>query len=176
MFQPAVNVTPEMKQHQTRLFFVFGIGLVLAFCKVVGNVSFALNEILVLMLFLCGIMYTNYCMIVFYIILTVFSMIAYLMEFGRMAQVHFFTGTSQFAVVDAKMKFFYIILIITFVFDIFAIMFAFWAYKSFKYEAFKGAVGGNVPMQNTRRPNEAQANSQARGPSPFQGRGVRIGD
>ena len=175
MFQPALNVTPEMKQHQTRLFFIFGIGLVLAICKVVGNAAFALNEILVLMLFLCGTMYTNYCMIVFYIILTLFSMISYLMEFGRMIQVYFFVGSSQFASLDAKMKFFYVILVITFVFDIFAIMFSFWAYKSFKYETFKGSMAGTVPMQDTRRQNEA-AQNQSRGPTPFQGRGIRIGD
>ncbi len=145
-------------------------------CKIVEQPSFALNEVLVLLLFLCGAVYANYCMVVFFIIMTLFTMISYFMEFGRLAQVHIAKGRSPFVAMEKGKIFFYVILMVTFLFDFFAIMFTFWAYKVFKYEAFKSS-GANAGMPNNNRVDEESGNGNNNGrPSSFTGRGIRIGE
>ena len=175
MFQSQFDPTTETKTHQVRLYIIFGIGLFLAFCKFVGQPQFALSEVITYMLFLCGAIYTNYCMIVFYIILTLFSMISYFMYFGQLAQIHVGTGISSLVAMDWRGRFFFIILLITFVFDIIAITLAFWAYKAFKFESFKGFTAGRGGAG--RRAEEDGGRGSGRNQAqPFQGRGVRIGD
>ncbi len=173
MFQPPAVITSEIKAQQTKMFVVFGVGLLLALCKFSQNASYALNEILVLMLFLCGTMYANFCLLVFFIVLTMFGMVNYLIEIGILAQLHYFNGFSPFNRMDGKQKFYSIVVILTVIFDIAAIYITFHAYRVFKHESFKG-IGGdgpsNIMMRDRTRPDNRSAPSNA-----FQGTGIRIG-
>lgn len=172
MFRNDIPMTPEVKRHQTNLLIIFGIGLVLAICKVAGAPAFTLSEILVSMLFLCGVMYTNYCLLVFYIILTLYSMIIYFMEFGKLVQIKVVTGNNPFDNKSKAFYFFIVILGLTFVFDIFAIYFTFQAYRVFKYEAFKGSIGGTQPYPG-QAPARGNDNRNAGNNRPaFQGDGI----
>lgn len=171
MFRNDIPQTPEVKQHQTNLFIVFGIGMVLAICKVAERPEFTLSEILVSMLFLCGVMYTNYCLLVFYIILTVYATIIYFMEFGIMVQIRVMTGSNPFAAKSSSFIFFYVVLGVTFVFNIIAIYLTFQAYKVFKYEAFKGSLGGGQPYAGQAPPRYNENRGGNNRPT-FQGEGI----
>ena len=176
MFRNDIQLTPEVKEQQSRLFVIFGLGLILSICKVVERPEFALSEILVSMLFLCGVMYTNYCLLVFYIILTLYAMIIYLMEFGKLVQSKIVTEKNPFEAASKGLIFFYIVIGITLIFDVFAVYLTFLAYKVFKYEAFKGTVGRNGNNNVGRRffeGEEERNNRNAPNTRPvFQGEGV----
>ena len=176
MFRNDIPLTDEVKQNKNRLFWVFGLGLILALAKTGERPDFALSEILASMLFLCGIMYTNYCLLVFYIVLTLYSMIIYFMEFGKLAQIKIITGENPFTGLTSGMFFFFIILGITFLFDILAVYLTFLAYKVFKYEAFKGTVGGNGNQNGGQRffADDVERNQRnaANNRPIFQGQGI----
>lgn len=166
MFRNDIQMTPEVKSHQTTLFILFGVGLVLAICKVSEAPNYTLSEILVSMLFLCGIMYTNYCLLVFYIIMTIYATVIYAMEFGKLAQIKIVTGVNPFDKQTPSFIFLQVILAVTFVFNFVAIYYTFNAYKVFKYEAFKGSLGGG--QGQARQGDSRPANNR----QPFQGEGI----
>merc|ERR1719354_23955 len=118
------------------------------------------------MLFLCGIMYTNYCLLVFYIILNLYSTI--------LAQVLIIAKENPFKGASAGYVFFYVILGISIAFNITAVYFVFLAYRVFKYESTKGnnSAGNMAPgnqnmgrqffgrdeeQQNNNRPQQQQS-------------------
>ena len=166
-------MTEEVKEHQTRLYIIFGIGLVLAICKVVSAPQFTISETLVFMLFLCGTMYTNYCLLVFFIIMALYSEVVYLMEFGKLAQIKIVTGNNPFSNIEGVKIFFYVVLATTVIFNAIAIYFTFLAYKVFKYEAFKGSIGGVQGRRADGQDEEARNNrNQGSNRQVFQGQGI----
>ena len=177
MFGPQVEPNDQMKSMSKVLWGLFATGLVLAVCKFAGGQtgsSLALNEIIGLLLLACGIYSYNYCLLVVYIVLILFNMLQFVMLIGKDIQ----NSENPFKDKPGSYQFFYIILMVTFIFDIICCVFCFRAYKLFKYEALKGFIGsgggggqrlggsGNPPPRNEPQGNDFNA---------FQGQGVRIG-
>ena len=179
MFGPQVEPNEQMKSMSKGLYVLFFIGLVLAFCKFAGGqigTSLALNEIIGLLLFVCGIYSYNYCLLVVFIVLILFNMLQFIMLIGKDIQ----NSNNPFKGEFGGYQFFYVILIITFIYDVICCVFCFRAYKLYKYEALKGFIGSgtftggggqrvggnNPPPRNEPRGNDFNA---------FQGQGVRIG-
>ena len=175
MFGPQVQPSPEMKKISTGLYMIFFAGLILSFCKFAGGSfgsSLALNEIIACLLFICGIYSYNYCLIVVYVVLVLFDEFQILMIIGKDIQ----NSSNPFAAgKSGGEKFFYSILIITFVYNIVACVFCFKAYRIFKYESLKGMMGGaGAPIGGNTNNNNNQNQNQNRGNN-FSGQGVRIG-
>ena len=182
MFGPQVEPNEQMKSMSKVLWALFFTGLALAFCKFAGGStgsSLALNEIIGLLLLACGIYSYNYCLLVVYIVLILFNMLQFVMLIGKDIQ----NSQNPFKDQPKSFQFFYVILIITFIFDIICCVYCFKAYKLFKYEALKGFIGGggggggqrlggsgngngNPPQRNEPQGNDFNA---------FHGQGVRIG-
>ena len=181
MFGPQVEPNEQMKSMSKGLYVIFFIGLALAFCKFAGGStgsSLALNEIIGLLLLVCGIYSYNYCLLVVFIVLVLFNMLQFVMLIGKDIQ----NSNNPFKDQPGSFQFFYAVIIITFVYDIVACVFCFRAYKIFKYEALKGfigsgALGGGQPVGgNNYNPGDNQQNPpQGNNFNAFQGQGVRIG-
>ena len=171
MFGPQTQPTEQMKSTSKLLFTLFFIGLILAFCKFAGGQagsSMALSEIISLLLFACGIYSYNYCFLVLFIVLILFNMLQTVMMVGRDIQ----NGQNPFDNPSSSFQFFYVIVILTFIFDIVCCLFCFRAYKVYKYETLKGYLGGGQGLGGNPQPqNEEQGNNF----DAFQGQGVRIG-
>ena len=167
MFMPSPEPTDEMRSHQTKLYVVFGVYLILGFLKLTGNPSFAISEIIASLLFLCGIVGLNYCMVVFFMVLVLFTMFQYMMYFGLVVQHYIYKGTSPMSQ-GGMALFFFIVVAISFVFNIFAEMICFDAYKCFKWEALKGVAepSPSAPLNN---------DLESKKHTPFQGKGTPIG-
>ena len=175
MFRNDIQLTPEVKKHQTILFVIFGIGMFLALCKLFEAAQIAVSEVLILMLFLCGALYTNYCLLVFFIIMTLFSEVQYLMQFGIIAQIGIVLKRNKFYEMNGSQLFFFAVLGVTFLFNLFALYEAFNAYRVFKYEAFKGMIGNAnsggrafTAQDEENRNNRNQGNDRPA----FQGQGI----
>ena len=179
MFGPSVQPTEEMKKMSKGLYILFFIGLVLSLCKFAGGsagASMAFNEIIGLLLLVCGISTYNYCLIVVYIVLVLFNILQFVMIIGKDIQNQrnpFSSGAEG----SGAYQFFYIVMIITFIYDIVACYVCFKAYKLFKYETLKGFIGAGTFGGNSQPPqhNQPQRNDNGGGFNAFQGQGVRIG-
>ena len=193
MFGPQVQPNDQMKSTSRGLYILFFVGLTLSLCKFAGGSlgsSMAINEIIGLLLFACGIYSYNYCLIVVYIVLVLFNMLQFIMIVGKDIQNQknpFNTEGAGFG----GYQFFYIIMIVTFIYDIVSCVVCFKAYKLFKYETLKGFMGsgtqpgtfgqgnagGNGNGNGGQNPNHNQPNQEQPGEdfSPFRGQGVRIG-
>ena len=182
MFGPQVEPNEQMKSMSKVLWGLFFTGLALAFCKFAGGQtgsSLALNEIIGLLLLACGIYSYNYCLLVVYIVLILFNMLQFVMLIGKDIQ----NSQNPFKDQPGSFQFFYVILMVTFIFDIICCVYCFKAYKLFKYEALKGFIGsgggGGQRLGGTGNPRQ---NQQPQQPQPqgndfnaFHGQGVRIG-
>ena len=180
MFGPQVEPNEQMKSKSRGLYVLFFVGLVLAFCKFAGGssgASLALNEIIGLLLFICGIYSYNFCLLVVFIVLVLFNLLQFVMIIGKDIQ----NGTNPFAGAFGGYQFFYVVLILTFIYDIVACVFVFRAYKLFKYEALKGAMGGGTFTGgnvggggNPQPPNQRNEPNRGGDFNAFHGQGVRI--
>ena len=176
MFGPQVQPNDQMKSMSKVLYVILSIGLILAVCKFFGGSmgsSMALNEIMGLMLLLCGVCCNNYCMFVFYIVLVLFSMLQIVMLIGKDIQ----NQNNPFNIEGAGFggfQFFYIIMIITFFYDIVSCLYCFRAYKLYKYETMKG-FGGMANELQTSGQNQPNGGEPAEDFTAFRGQGVRIG-
>ena len=181
MFQPVAAVTNEMIQHKNRLKLVLLFGVILALCKLQGNPNLALNEIIIYMILWCGMSYANYCLLVFFIILDIFNTISHIEWIGILIQRIVVFGENPFKVDSEAAKFYHVVIIVTFIFDIIAIKLTFEAYKCFKATSYKEFfdIGGGQTREtrpNTRNRDEEDPDVNHLDPSRhFQGQGMRIG-
>ena len=135
MFPSIDNPNDELRKTQKILFVLFVVALVLAIPKFAASVILGIAELLILLTFLCGICYYNYCLIVFYIVMLLFSVINFTMLIGRTIQITF-TDTNPFEDNGVFLMSF-IIACVTVVYDLIALYFCFEAYKEFKGETVR---------------------------------------
>ena len=173
MFSPQIQPTDELRKKQTTLYIVFGIGLILLFARFFISINLAINDLLIYLLFWCGIAFYNYCMLAFFVIMTLFSLLNYISFIGTLVQIKILT--SQFETGSSlPPAFVFGVLGLTIVYDIVACWFCYDAYKAFKYEMFKGmgAVGGQGLQMESNRNVDPEAGDQFKA---FKGSGVKIG-
>ena len=171
MFAPQLNETPELKVRQQKLYIVFGIGLILTFIRFFINVQLAVNDLLSFLLFWCGIAYYNYCMLVFFVILTLFSMLSYGMIIGIFVQKQVLLGSTDIGM-DGASVFLISMVLITLIYDFYACWLCYDNYKVFKYYTFSGGANrGGIQMDNNQRdPENGNDTFKA-----FGGKGVTVG-
>ena len=135
MFPSIDNPNDEIKKTQKILFGLFVVALVLAIPKFAASIVLGIAELLILLTFLCGICYYNYCLIVFYIVMLLFSVINFTMFIGRTIQISFDGKNPLLSEGVFLMSF--IIACVTVVYDLIALHFCFTAYKEFKGETVR---------------------------------------
>ena len=176
MFTPQIQPNDELRKKQTTLYIVFGIGLVLLFARFFININLAIHDMMIYLLFWCGIAFYNYCMLAFFVIMLLFSLLNYIAFIGTIIQVRVLT--SQFNT-DFKgpVAFVFAVISLTIIYNIIASWYCYDAYKLFKYETLKnvGGAGGNPGVQMDGGRNTDPENGQTQFKA-FQGSGVKIGE
>ena len=154
MFLPSPEPTDEMKSHQTRLYWVCGAYLVLGLLKLFGSVGFAVNEVICSLFFLIGILSTSHCLVIFFMIMVLFTMANYIMFFALIVQRHIYVGESPIFQTWQFFTFF-LVTLISFIFDFFVLNTCLDAYKCFKWETIKGFI--DPPKPGTKDPEDTRS-------------------
>lgn len=170
MFTPQIQTTPDLKTSQIHLYTLFTIGLFLALSKLLGAPSIALNEILQSSLLLCGALCLNYCLVVFFVILSLFNTLMISQIIGIQIQQYFILGANKLSGNNGKDIFLYTIFVVTIFFNFVAVIVSFFAYKKFKKAVFNGGNGLTAHL------DKGEGNGGKKDFEAFKGEGVKIGD
>lgn len=129
----------NVQKYQFGLYFIFFIGTGLAISKFFfkDTIPIGINEMFEHLLLLFGIMCSNYCILVFYIILLIFNSVFILRLIGVQIQQKIVLSTSQMEVERKYAE--YMILLATLLFNIIACIVCFYAYREYKNAFFKAA-------------------------------------
>ena len=130
----------HLNKVQIVLFLISIIAIMLGCFKLLGSVALAFNEIVTALILFFGACFYSYRLIVFFVILSFLTMIQYVWTFGRMIQIHIYTGISPLFY-EFYSSVFLISIIFSFVFDLLAVWYCFNAYRDFKYISFKKEKG-----------------------------------
>ena len=133
MFPVVKRPSDEIESTQRTLYVLFFVGMLLAVLKLGASIMLGISEIIVVLMFLCGICCANYCLIVFYIVMLLLNMISFCMLFGRVCQIHIHTGTSPIGV-ELGFTVLFVLMLISVIYDLVAVFVCFNAYKTFKFE------------------------------------------
>ncbi len=179
MFQPAPIFTEEMNLHKNRLRLLLVIGVILGLAKFPFSPDIALNDLIALVFLWCASSYANHCLLVFFMIITLFATFSYIVMISILLQRVIVLHENPFKVDSAPEVFFHRLIIATAIFDFFLLKFSFEAYKCFKAVAY-GEVGrvGQVIGRNPRFTRESDEDIQVNTNNPagnFQRQGMRIG-
>ncbi len=138
--QDEIMPRKEAKLIRTVLLIIAIISIIFGIFKFFGSVALAVNEIITGVVLIFGAVLYSYNLVVFYVILTFLTMIQYVWTFGRMIQIHIYTGISPLFY-ELYSTIFLMSIILTFIFDLFAVYYSFVAYKEYKYIKYKKDKG-----------------------------------
>ena len=166
--------TPALKKQQNTLYKVLYAGLALAVITLFINPSIAFNNLISLSLLYCGIAYYNYCMLVFFVIFTLFNIVQFMMYLGIILQQFILTGKAG----DAKTSTIILtvgFLLINIIYDVIACYYSYEAYKEFKHHTFSGMQSGEPLMgRNENRGGRDEEQGRGNNFTPFGGRGTPL--
>lgn len=130
----------DLKSYNVSLYLIFFFGIILAFIKLFfkEGLHMGLNEIMEQFVLLMAVMCTNYCLLVFFIILILFNTCFSLVLISIQLQQKFLLGKSQMEI--EKKYAIYIVLGLTVIYNIVAAIVCFFAYRQYKYQYVKGMV------------------------------------
>ena len=179
------NLTPAKKKYKKILYTILLTQTLLTILKFTGpDYYLPINELLLNLILTCGICYLNFCLIAFYCIFFMFNMIQYFVILGRMVQ-NYIKGFFDFFGSSSRMKFYYSVVFVNFVFGFFFCWVFFRAYRFLKVNAvneIKGGYGnrsnfGNFESEKKVEIEEIRKNGEngKNGFNAFQGKGMRIG-
>ena len=178
MITPQIQETPDIKKMQKTLIILFSIDMILIICKL-EYPQIAFNELLQNLLLICGTMSLNFCLIVFYVIFLFFNSLMILQIVGIAIQKALVFDNQP----DMQKSeiFFFIILILTIIFNLIASFYCFKAYKKLKKAFFDRSSNNtnyiplidkisanNTTNQNPSVPKKKEFKA-------FQGDGIKIG-
>ena len=180
MFQPQPNPTPELIKNQKRLYMFLVLGLVLNFARFSISMQLAFNDLILFLILWCAAASFNYCLIVLFIVYTIFSSLIYFFTLGTLMQIYIITGHLYLGR-KVNVAFILAILVSTLVYNVVVIKIAFGSYKVFKDHMYRnlGVSGqqGNERLYNANDDRDDRRDEENRrgGFEPFIGRGVRLG-
>ena len=169
---PRIVETPDLRKRKKILYIALAFGLALNVARFFVSVHLALNDLLTMLLLFLGIKYLNYCMLVFFIILTLFAMSSYVMLIGIIIQSH--TALGEVDINRGERTAFIITLVsVSLIFDIVVCWLCYDNYKILKHKTIYGNVGGLA--RQVGRGLERAIDNAGNGFEAFGGRGMQIG-
>ena len=176
MFTPQVQPNDELREKQKTLYIVFGIGIILLFARFFIDINLAIRDMMIYLLFWCGVAFYNYCMLAFFVIMLLFSLLNYVSLLGTIIQVRVLTAQFNTGF-KGPVAFVVAVIGLTIIYNVAACWFCYDAYKVFKYETSKnygGSIGQqNIQMETGKNADLEGGKSQFRA---FKGPGVKIGN
>ncbi len=177
MFGEPPFITNEIRSHQSQLTLIIVVIAILALLKMQLDFDSCLWELFLVGILFIGRMSADYSFVASYMIMSMFLMIKYFLDIATLFQYIYYFRSNPFSIKNNATKFYEIVVILSFIFGFYAQIKAFLAYKAFKYEVVKGFLGFDISTRG-RGParDDDDAPPRNHNHTPFQGRGIRIGD
>ena len=173
MFIPRVQPNDVLRKKRSTLYILLGAGIILLFPKFFIDVNLAVNGLIILILLWCGISQLNYCLLAFFVIISLLGLLSYISFAGIFIQTLILSPDKNNKAQTSTL-FTIFIITLSIVYNITACWYCYDAYKIFKYETIKG-IGMSSENQEFVMKNKNEENKKGQDFTAFQGTGVKIG-